>query len=241
MDETIEQAVSLDSRAVAAKESRDETEKLIGEFMPFISARAIKYSSRLEKDDHDEILSAAMLGFNEAIRNYDIEKGHFFPFANRVVCDRIIDCARRLGKAKFQTVPLDEKNDEHLSAQSDAISEISLRFYEAQRRQESISEEIEQFKTELMTWGITMDALVKHSPRHKKLRETYCTVVTKICQDYDVMQTIQLKHYFPIKAAAELTGLPQKTLERARIFILASVIIKLGDYDYLSEYVSGVR
>ena len=63
-------------------------------------------------------------------------------------------------------------------------------------------------------------------------------VVSKICQAPEIIQMIQLKRYFPVKVVAELTGVPQKTLDRARIFILASVIIKLGDYNYLSEYVS---
>jgi RNA polymerase sigma factor len=136
---------------------------------------------------------------------------------------------------------LDEEDEDQLSAQANAIKEVSIRAYDAQRRQESLASEIEQFKAELMTWGITMDALVKHSPKHQKLRETYKVVVSKVCQTPDIVQTIQLKRYFPIKTVSELTKLPQKTLERARTFIIASLIIKLGDYDYLSDYVSSGR
>ena len=241
MREPIEQAASLDERALIAKQSKDEMERLIEEFKPFLHSRASKHYSTLEQNQHEELFSTAMMAFYESVQNYDINKGHFLPFANRVVSDRIIDHIRRVSKQTVQTVSLDEEDEEQLSAQSHAISEISIRAYDAQRRQESLAIEIEQFKSELMTWGITMDALVKHSPKHQKLRETYKVVVSKVCQTPDVVQTIQLKRYFPIKTVSELTKLPQKTLERARTFIIASLIIKLGDYDYLSDYVSSGR
>ena len=241
MGEVIELAASMDDRALAAKQSKDEMEQLIEEFKPFLNSRVSKYFSKLEQSQHDELFSTAMMAFYESVQNYNIEKGHFLPFANRVVCDRIIDHIRRIDRNKIITVPFEEEDDEQLIAQSQAISEVSIRAYNAQRNQESLVIEIEQFKTELKTWGITMDALVKNSPKHQKLRETYKMVVTKVCQTPDIVQTIQLKRYFPIKTVSELTKLPQKTLERARTFIIASLIIKLGDYDYLSDYVSNGR
>ena len=241
MGETVDQAASLDDRALIAKQSKNEMERLIEEFKPFLHSRTVKYSSKLDPGYHEELFSTSMMAFYEAVQNYDFAKGHFIPFANRVVCDRIIDHIRRIDKQKVPTVSLDEEDEEQLSAQSLAISEVSIRAYETKCRQESLAIEIEQFKSELMTWGITMDALVKHSPKHQKLRDTYRIVVSKVCQTPDIVQTIQQKRYFPIKTVAELTKLPQKTLERARTFIIASVIIKLGDYDYLSDYVSGVK
>jgi len=241
MDDIIEVAVSLDDRASTAKHSKDETERLIEEFMPFLNARANRYSSRLEQSQRDDLFSAAMMAFYEALQNYDISKGHFFTFANHVVTDRIIDCIRSNERKKILSVPLEEDDDDKNMAQSSELSEISFRIYKEHRTQESLADEIKQFEAELSTWGITFNALVKHSPKHQKLRETYKMVVSRICQTPDIVQTIHIKRYFPVKAVATLTGLPQKTLERARIFILASVLIALGDYDYLSEYVNSGR
>ena len=239
MSETIVEAYSLDKRADVAKQSIDETDQLISEFMPFLNTRAAKYSSWLEENQYETIISAAMMAFYEAIQKYDIAKGHFFPFANNIVCNRIIDSIRQLKRDTIKTIPLEnEDEDGNISAQSAVISELSIHMYEKQRRQKQLADEIEQFKAELRAWGISMDALVKSSPKHQKLRKTYNTVVLKILDVPDIIQTIQIKRYFPIKAVVGLTGLSHKTLERARVFILASLLIKIGDYEYLSDYVN---
>ncbi|MCL1982255.1 MAG: sigma-70 family RNA polymerase sigma factor [Clostridiales bacterium] len=239
--ETVETAALLDTRAVSAKEIKDEMEGLIEEFSPFMHSRVAKYSMRTDYDRREELFSTALMAFYEAIQRYEIEKGHFFPFANRVVCTRIIDHIRKIYRHEGQTVSLDEDASEQPTAQSTAVEEISVRAYTADRRQEMLVEEIEQFKSELATWGITMDSLAKSSPKHKQLLDEYRMAVAKIHQAPDIVQTIQLKRYFPVKTIAEITGLPQKKLERARTFILASLIIKMGDYDLLSDYVHDRR
>jgi len=182
-----------------------------------------------------------MMSFYEAVQKYDAEKGHFFPFVNRVVRARIIDSIRRGYRADDQTVPLDAEEDDQHSSKPSAVDSVSMRFYDIQRRQEQITDEIEQFKMELSTWGITMETLSQQSPKHRKVLDTYKEAIAIIAKNVDIIQTIQLKCYFPVKAIANITGLPQKNVERARTFILASLIIKLGDYDYLSDYVRDGR
>jgi len=231
----------LDERAVVAKQSELETNALIEDFIPFLHGRVAKYSARSNEYMRDDFFSAAMMGFYEAIQSYDAEKGHFFPFANRVVCARIIDSVRKVNLREGKTASLDEDDFEQQSAQSTAIREISLRNYSTERRQQLLAEEIEQFKAELALWGITMDSLVNSSPKHRELRATYRELISKISQNPDIMQTIQLKRYFPIKEIQKMSELPHKKIERARTFILASLIIKTGDYDLLSEYIGEGR
>jgi len=230
-------AASLDERAVAAKQSELETNALIKEFMPFLHGRAAIYSAQYNEHLREDLLSAAMMAFYEAIRNYDAEKGHFFPFANRVIRARIIDSIRKTNQHGGKTVSLDEDDFEQPPAQSTAIREASLRNYSAELRRQFMAEEIEQFKAELALWGITMDALVSSSPKHKELRATYRELISQIAKSPDIMQTIQLKRYFPIKEIQKMSDLPHKKIERARTFILASLIIKTGDYDLLSGYI----
>ncbi|MCL2498413.1 MAG: hypothetical protein FWF06_07360 [Symbiobacteriaceae bacterium] len=239
MDEVTIDSLSLDGKAVLAQQLREEADSLITEFMPFLNSRARKYAARISREEHqDELLSIAMQAFHEAIQNYDVNKGHFYPFANRVVSDRCIDYLRRIYRIKIETVPLDENSEEPKSAQSAALRTLSYRAHDAAQFREALVEEIEQYKAELSTWGITMESLSQHSPKQKRLLEDCKSAVLKICQTPDIVQTIQIKRYFPIKAVAALTGLPHKTCERVRIFLLASVIIKMGDYTYLSEYVN---
>lgn len=242
MVEVIEKAAGLDGRAAAARQSKDEMERLIQDFYPFLRARVAKYSRQQDATRREELFSTAVLAFYEAIQNYAVEKGHFYPFANRVVTTRIIDNLRRIYRHEGKAAPLEDGEDARgSSAQSGAIETVSLRRYEAQRRQELLAEEIEQFKSELGTWGITMDALTRQSPKHKALRDEYRRAVSIMARTPDIVQTVQLKRYFPVKAISLVTGLPLKKLERARTFLLASLILKIGDYDLLSEYVEDGR
>jgi len=241
-EEVIEKAASLDERVNAAKHSADEMERLIEDFHPFLHARVAKYSYHQNRSRREELFSTAVLAFYESIQSYSKEKGHFFPFANLVINKRIIDHLRKSYKHEEKLIPLEGDEDERGSqTQSMAIENISMRLYETQRRQELLATEIEQFKAELGTWGITMEALSQQSPKHKALRNTYREIVYRISRAPDIMQTIQLKRYFPAKAISNITGIPQKKLERARTFLLASIILKNGDYDLLSEYVKDGR
>jgi len=239
--EKISRITDLDDCAVLAQQSKDEAERLIGDFKAFLSARVFRYSTHANETQREEMYGSAMMAFYEAIQKYDASKGHFFPFANKVVCERLIDFNRAMRRRDGFTVSLDAEDEEQGSAQSAAINAISIRNYEAEHRHSQLLDEIEQYKAELATWGLSMASLVSQSPKHDRLREEYKMVIKKIMQTPENIQTIQLKRYFPIKTVSELTGLPQKKLDRARNFLLASLIIKMGDYSYLSEYVSDRR
>ena len=235
-EEILEKPVNLNQRAIVAKTSESEAKALIEEFMPFLRGRVARYSARFDDYLREDLLSTAMMAFYEAVHSYDAEKGHFYPFVNRVVCARIIDDIRKISRHEGKTISLSEDDDQPL-VESNAINVISMRKYEAERRRELLAEEIEQFRMEAESWGITMDALVKGSPKHRELRVTYRDILSTVSENPEIMQTINVKRYFPIKAISKITGLPQKKLERARIYILASLIIKTGDYELLSEYI----
>jgi len=239
--EPIVKAIELDDRAIAAKTDPDEMERLIKDFRPFLQSRAAKYTITTDHYMREELFSTAQMAFYEAIKIYDVDKGHFFPFLGNVVRNKIIDYIRKLYRQGIQTVPLEIEDTEEGNQQSIALEEVSIKEYTNERQKGDLVEEIERFKSELATWRITMPALVQQSPKHQKLKDMYKSLVNLILEHPDIVQTIQMKRYFPIKTIANISGLPQKKIERARTFILASLIIKMGDYDYLSEYVDGGR
>ena len=239
-NEKIEQAADLDRRAVEAKESETETERLIEDFKPFLNSCASRYSIKNSYGRHDEMFSTAMLAFYESIQNYDAERGHFFQYVERVVCCRLIDDVRKIYKDAGSTIPLDpivDEDSETAQNHTKAIDELSMRSYDDQRRRELLEYEIEQFKAELDDWGITMETLSRHSPKHKRVREAYGEIISHISRNHNIIQTIRIKRYFPVKEVAEISGYPHKNVERARTYVLATLIIKLGDYDLLSGYI----
>ena len=231
----VEKCEDLDDRAIRAKTKPAEMERLISDFKPFFHSRASKYSSNNSGFEQDELFGIAMAAFYEAITAYDDSKGHFFPFASNVVRCNILDHIRKVYRSERREPVLAGDWGENSAS---PICSASVRAHDEIKKQRCIVDEIEQFKYELANWGITMESLALQSPKHKKLAEVYKLLVRQILQKPDVIQTIQLKHYFPIKRISEISGLPQKKLERARTFIIASLIIKMGDYDFLSEYIA---
>jgi RNA polymerase sigma factor len=96
---------------------------------------------------------------------------------------------------------------------------------------------LEEYGRELAVWGIKLENLVKHSPKHKTLRDACRRAIGEILRDGDAVTLIFGKKRFPMKKISEITGLPLKKLERLRIYIMAVLIILKGDYEYLPEYI----
>lgn len=236
MDYTPSDVKSLDERAIAAAQNDRERELLIEEFQPYLHGQVHRLTGS-DTRNRDELFSYALLAFNEAIGSYKADKGHFFAFADNVVHRRLIDGMRRIYRTQKDTVSLTDYDEQGEEIQNKNIVKASITQYQASQEQTAIAMEIEQFNNELDSWDITMDMLVKQSPKHKALRKIYNQAIHAAAADSEIMQTIQLKRYFPVKKVSELTGIPQKKLERGRIYILASIIIQTGDYEYLSDYI----
>lgn len=231
MDNTISEVKTLDQWAILAAKDKEEAERLIKEFQPYLQGQVRRYVGSDTRNE-DELYSYVMSAFYEAIISYDADKGHFFSFAKKVVNLRLIDCMRKIYRVQKNVVSLDADETQNAN-----IARESVAHYQAEQEQSAIAEEITRFCNEMGNWNITMDMLVKHSPRHKALRKEYLRVVKQITENPDIMQTIQLKMYFPIKKISEMTGVPPKKLERGRIYIIASLIIHSGDFEYLADYI----
>jgi len=229
-----EKAESLDVRAVEAKKSEVEKDNLLTEFTPFLRNQVARYSARYDKSQSKLLFTVAMEAFHEAITNYDPAKEHFFSFADRVVRSSLAEHISAANKDEGMAVSPGEEYAKQKSTQSDAKK--NTRSYSAERRQEMLVEEIEQFKAEIKSWGFTMESLVKASPKNKQAKKSFNEILSAVYSDYDIIQTIRLKKCFPTKIISKNTGLPQNILERARIFIIASLILKMGDYDLLSGF-----
>ena len=240
--------VDLDRRAESASEDEAEFERFVMEYKPFLLSQVSKlaggYSSSygsgyVPNDIYEELTNDALLAFYESVKSYDREKGHFFPFMRTILRMRIVDSIRKHYTKRVATVSLEDYDDEGLEKPSAQVDAASLESYSESNRQSELAAEIESFKRELSEWGITMDALVEHSPKHARLKALCRVIIDAAAEDDEIMQTMWVKHYFPIKKISMLAEVPLKTVERERIFIIGSLIIRAGDYEYLKHYVTG--
>ena len=235
----IPKPTDLNSRALTARESETEMENLLSDFNPFFAHTAVKYAIRASHEHKDELFNVAQMGFYEAVKKFDETKGHFFPFAKLVVRNSIVDHIRKVYRKKGDVVSLDDDCEADGRKMSKLVGKVSIERYDSDMRQKKIAEELNQFRQDLASWRISMESLVKESPKHLALKTSYKGIVQIIMNTPEILDTITKKHYLPVKEISKLSGLPQKKIERARTFILATILIKIGDYDFLSDYVEG--
>jgi len=231
----------IDEYADAASNNSTLFEILLNDFTPFLKAQVSRLSGSWGPLDlFDDMLNDAFMAFHESVRAYDRNKGHFFPFMRSIVHRRLIDSLRKQYTNRVQTVPLETDNEDG-SGRPSRIDLVSTEAYRESQRQRDLVIEIDSYKRELIEWGITMDTLAINSPKHARLTEICRKIVNAAAADEEIMQIMWTKHYFPIKKISNITGIPHKTIERARIFIIGSLIIRAGDYDQLKEYVMDSR
>jgi RNA polymerase sigma factor len=224
----------LDQHILDAIGSDDLLNKLIEDNKPYIQSRVSRYAPYSNHDALEDLFSIGLMAFYEAVKTYNPSKGHFYPFADIVIRRRVIDSFRKNSKEDAELSILDDDDEE--IGESKPVLAASMDLYHKEAEQNALVMEIEQFKSELAEMGITMDMLVKHSPKHASLKAQYKSIIKKIKDDDEVRNAILVKKYFPVKKISQITNIPPKKLERSRIYILSAMIIVYGDYTLLMEY-----
>ena len=225
-----------DLRAISAADDSTVFELLLQEYKPYLRARVSRLAGKSE-DLREDLMSVACMAFYESVKKYNLDKGPFFPFMNTVIRSRMNDHLRKLYNLRVDTVPLDASSEdgEYQTLYADKASVEA--YWEDQQRVDTALE-IECFKDELAEWSITMDTLVARSPKQSRLRKVYNNVVHVLAEEASLLDVIFTKRYFPIKKIALLTKTPEEILERGRIYIIASLIIRVGEYEHLKQYVT---
>lgn len=225
----------LNKRVIEIREDRIELNKFMEEYRPFIIVAAEKALNRYVDCKNDEEWSIALLAFNEAIQSYEPNKGNFLSFAQMVIKMRLIDHFRKEVK---------HKNVVYISKEVSEDEEIDLSEKQAieEYKERNISEirklEIVQLTKELQQWDITFKDLVKASPKRKSTRQIYNTIINFILTNKEALEYMLTKKYIPIAEIEKGTSIPRKKIERARKYIISVILITLGDYEHLKEYIN---
>lgn len=226
---------AINEKIEEIKDNSEELNRFVEEYKPFIAACANKVSGRYLDYGLDDELSIAMMAFVEAVNSFDKSKGNFFSFSRNVIKRRIIDYYRTQS-CHNNVVPLTlyvDGQDEEF----DISSGEAVQIFSDQRLAEYRRLELEELGKELAAWNITYSDLAKVSPKHNKTRNQCSELVGIILSHPDMMQQVMTKKYLPIMQLEKVSGIPQKTIERFRKYIIAVVIIITGDYTYIKDYI----
>ncbi len=228
----------LDAINARVEEIRDDKENIgrfVEEYKPFIASCAGKAAGRYVSYGTDDELSIAMAAFVEAINSFDRSKGNFFTFSRNVIKRRLIDYYRS-EKRHSNVISLNHYLEER-EEDFDLSSEEAVKNYSEQRLAELRKLELEELGRELAQWDITFRDLARASPKHIKTRQQCAELAGAILSTPEVLRTVMTKKYMPVAELERISGLPRKLIERFRKYIIAVVVIAIGDYEYIKDYI----
>lgn len=195
---------------------------LIQSHRDFIARIGSKACNRFLTWDDDE-LSIALLAFNEAIDKFNPGEGaSFHTFAHRVIHNRLVDYFRKESKHRHLSLSPMDPDDEELS-QFDL--QYSSEQYQETENQAILAEVLESYMETLAEYGVTLDDLVKVSPKHKDSKETLLTVAVKLSREHTLLESLKKNKLLPIKELELLTGVKRRVLEKGRKYLIALVLI----------------
>lgn len=216
-DHTIE-----DTLLLAQKGDLPSRETIIEHHRDFITKVSSKICNRYLTWDNDDELSIALIAFNEAIDHYNPGEGVVFhSFARRVIHNRLVDYFRK--ESKHRHIPLLTEDDDEEFSTYDV--EYSYNQYQEKQQQENFEEVVDRYISELANYGVTLDDLVKVSPKHRDSKETLMTVARLLSSEVLLMEYLTKQKMLPIKELELLTGVKRKVLERGRKYLIALTII----------------
>lgn len=229
------------------QQGKDEIrDRLIKKYFPFILKVTARTCKRFVRVGEDEEISVALLAFNEALDKYNIkQKTSFFFFAETVIRRRIIDYFRK-NEQGVQDLPWSslihdgEEDDAEIRLDKLTWKEAAERYYEREVT-EIRREEIKEYSGKLKEFGIEFQDLVKISPKHQDARITAYQVAKLICEKESHRCFLQRTKTLPLKELQKEVAVSRKTLERQRKYIIALVVIIMGEFYYLQDYLDSMK
>lgn len=228
-------AGAINERVAELKNNEAGIDGFVEEYKPFIAACAEKTAGRYMRYGEDDELSIAMMGFTEAIRTFDNAKGNFLSFAQNVIKRRLIDYYRK-ERRHSGVLSLNGYTDGQ-DGEFDLSENESMEQYSAERINELRKFELEELKAELAAWDISFAELVKVSPKHEKTRRICREITGFILARSDILRQIMEKRYLPVAEIEKEMKVPRKIVERSRKYIIAVILIAIGDYQYIRDYI----
>jgi len=232
----MEEKDSVDILINKAKTDFLAREKIFHEYRPQIKSIASSICKRNLSWDNDDELSISLIAFNEAIDTYDKSKGmKFISYARMLIHNRLVDYFR--SESRFLHQSLDVVGEEQEVNEYEKKQSLD----EHRKKQEniSLSETMEIFDSTLLEYGISLDDLVKISPKHRDTRHKLMNVAQSIVNEPILLSKLKQSKRLPIKELKIYTGLSRRVLETGRKYIIAlSLILSDDNYSEIKDFIN---
>lgn len=223
----------IEVRITGAQSNQGALNDLISEYIPFIARVVRNHVGHFVIEGRDDELSVGMTAFEEAVKTYVPDKGHFLPYAERIIRWRLIDYFRKNAKWA-ENISLEQIKEVNETAP--LIGALSQEKYHRSQELDQMTAEILEFREALSQWDIDFKELARHSPKQDKIRRLLIDTAREICRDPVLLQKLKKTEKVPVNEILSRGWIDRKRMERGRIYIIACVIVLSGDYEMIHEY-----
>lgn len=228
---------TVESRVARARNGDAQArENLIRDYTPFILKTASAAVKRFLVVGQDEEVSVALQAFDEALMAYTSPKPGFVAFAATVIRRRLIDHFRkekRRNEAPFSSLVND---DDDGWTESLGALESSPNWEKALERRD----EMNHWSALLHQYGLSLDRVVKRTPKHADARERAIKLAVLVSQTEELHEIFVKDRKLPINDMIRVLGdeleVSKKTIERQRDYITAIAVMLSYDFPTLQEF-----
>lgn len=228
---------TVESRVARARNGDAQArENLIRDYTPFILKTASASVKRFLVVGQDEEVSVALQAFDEALMAYTSPKPGFVAFAATVIRRRLIDYFRkekRRHEAPFSSLVSDDDDD---WTESLGAIESSPDWEKALERRD----EMNHWRELLRQYGLSLDKVVKRTPKHADSRERAIKLAVLVSQTEELHEIFVKDRRLPINDMIRILGdeleVSKKTIERQREYITAIAVMLSYDFPTLQEF-----
>ncbi|HEX3023060.1 MAG TPA: sigma factor [Lachnospiraceae bacterium] len=228
---------------LALQACTDETilNKLVEQNESFIINCASAVTHRYITKSDDE-WSIALMGFVQAVNDYDLDKGSFLSFSKLVIHRRLVDYIRNRSKYSMEVMvdPIVFDTDSHEN-EEDVSIQIAVAEQVSKEVSAPIQLEITTVNEVFKNYGFSFWDLTECSPRAKKTKTACAKAINYLLSNPIALHELREKGLLPVKTIEKNANVPRKIIDRHRKYIIAAIEILSGEYPLLAEYLRYIR
>ncbi|NLY18051.1 MAG: RNA polymerase sigma-I factor [Clostridiaceae bacterium] len=226
----------LEHMVLESKHDEEKLNDLLVSYKPFIASCTNKVSGKFMRYGSDDELSIAMMAFVQAVMNYIPENGDFLNYAKVIIRNKVIDYYRSQTKHLNRMIYIKTDDD----AEDTLEIQASMDAYDEEKAKADRILEINLLKETLSHYGISFWDLESVAPKNKKTKQICKDVICFIYNNPILFNEVLKNKNLPVTQIEKGLRIKRKRFERHRKYILTVLIIKTGDFPYLSEYIKGL-
>lgn len=222
---------------IKARNDTGFCDDFIKKYTPFITAEVSSFLKRPVDESADDEFSIGMIAFYEAVRGYREDKGAFFPYVSLIIKSRLTDYIRKESRHSGHLSLHASEDDEEslinsLRDNTNAEEEYELR--------EATKAEIEELTENLRDFGVNLSDVADNCPRQRKTLDACRAALSFAKGEKAIFDEFLRTKRLPLAKISKGSGVPRKTLERHRKYLVALFLIQTNGYEIIRGHIKHV-